>query len=64
MPNLLNGIIHLTFLALSIISFRDIKMRSLSWSANSTEPGQTAQMFSLAWLYTGGKDLSLSVLAG
>ena len=35
MPNFINGIIHLPFLALSIIIFRDIKMRTLSWSANS-----------------------------
>ena len=31
----------------------------------STEPGQTAQMWTLAWLYTGGKDFkSLLVSAG
>ena len=35
--------------------FRDIKMKTLSWSAKSIEPGQTAQMCRLAWLYTGGK---------
>ena len=35
--------------------FRDIKMKTQSWSANSIEPGQTA---------TGGKGYSLSVLAG
>jgi hypothetical protein len=29
-------------------------------SANSIEPGQTARMCRLAWLYTGGKDLMLS----
>ena len=28
MPNFLNGIIHLQFLALSIINFRDIKMKT------------------------------------
>ena len=37
MPNFLNGITHLPFLALSIISFRDIKMKTWSWSANSIE---------------------------
>ena len=42
-------------LALSIIIFRDIKMKTWRWSANSIEPGQTAQMCGLAWLYTGGK---------
>ena len=44
--------------------FRDIKMKTWNWSANSIEPGQTARMCSLAWLYTGGKGYSLSVLAG
>ena len=34
MPNFLNGIIHLPFLALSIIIFRDIKMKTWSWSAS------------------------------
>ena len=33
--------------------FRDIKIRS--WSASSIEPGQTARIRRLAWLYTGGK---------
>ena len=36
MPNFLNEIILLTFLALSIISFRDIKMKTWRWSANCT----------------------------
>ena len=40
----LNGIIHLQFFDLSIISFRHIKMRTWNWSANSIEPGQTARM--------------------
>ena len=44
MPNFLNGKIHLPFLALSIIIFRDIKMKTYSWSASSIEPGQTARM--------------------
>ena len=39
----------------SIINFMDIKMRTCSWLANSTEPGQIAWMCRLAWLYTGGK---------
>ena len=38
--NFLNGIIHLPFLELSIIIFRDIKMRTWKWSANSIEPGR------------------------
>ena len=44
MPNFLNGTIHLTFLALSIIIFRDIKIKTCIWSANSIETGQTAWM--------------------
>ena len=32
MPNFLNGIIHLPFLALSIIIFRDIKMKTWTWT--------------------------------
>ena len=43
------------FLELSIMIFRDIKMRTGSWSAKGIELGQTAQMYRLAWLYdTGG----------
>ena len=53
--NFLNGIIQLPFLDLSIIIFRDIKMITWSWSANSIQPGQTEWMCRLAWLYTGGK---------
>ena len=44
-------IIYLPFLELSIISLRDIKMRTWSWLANSIEPCQTARMYRLAWLY-------------
>ena len=44
--------------------FRDINMKTCSWSTNSIEPGQTAQMIRLACLYTVGKSYSLSVLAG
>ena len=43
MPNYLIGIIHLQFMALSIIIFRDIKMKSSSWSENSIECCQTAR---------------------
>ena len=37
---------------------------NLSWSANSIEPGQTAWMCRLPWLYTDGKGESFSVPAG
>ena len=37
--NFLNEIIHLPCKELSIITFRDTKMRTWSWSANSLEPG-------------------------
>ena len=43
--NFLNGIIHLAFLELSNIIFRDI----------SIEPSQAARMCRLAWLYNNGK---------
>ena len=39
-------------------------MSSLSWAANSIEPGQTVQMCRLAWLYTGGKGLLLLLPEG
>ena len=45
-----------------IITFRDIKMKI--WSANKVEPGQTTWISRLAWLYTGGKDWLLLLLAG
>ena len=54
--NVLNGIIHLHLLELSIIIFRDIRMQTGSWSANSIEPGQAAWMCMVTWLYTGGKE--------
>ena len=38
--NFLNRIIHPSFLELSIIIFRDIKMKTLSWSADSIEPNR------------------------
>ena len=41
--------IHLLYLELSIIIFRDIKMRTWSWSANSIEPVQNAWKCRLAW---------------
>ena len=44
-----------TILALSIIIFRDITMKTWRWSVNSIEPGQTARMCRLAWLYIGDK---------
>ena len=50
------------FSELSIIIYREIMMKT--WSANSTEPGQSAWMCRLAWLFAGGKDLTLSVPAG
>ena len=52
----LNGILHLQLLELSIIIFRDNKMKTLSWSANSIEPGQTAWMCRQAWFCTSHKD--------
>ena len=42
-------------LELSIIIFRDIKMNTWSWSANSIEFGDTERMQRMVWLYTGGK---------
>ena len=39
-------------------------MRTLSWLANSIEPGHIARMYRQAWLYTGGKAKSLLVPAG
>ena len=44
-----NGIIHLQYLERSIIIL----------GISSIQPGQTERMCSLAWLYTGGKGLSL-----
>ena len=43
----LREIIHLPFLQLSIISFRDIKMRGVD-QLTVIEPGQTAHMAGLA----------------
>ena len=42
------GIICLPFLELSIIIFRDISIRTWSWSANSIDPGQAG--LALYWL--------------
>ena len=54
--NFLNGLVHLPFLDLSIINFRDIKLKNWCWSPNSIELGKTAWMCRLAWLYnTAGK---------
>jgi hypothetical protein len=47
-----------------IINIGDSKMKFLSWSANSIEPGKTASMCRLAWINTGGKGLSLLFPAG
>ena len=55
LQNFLNRIFHLPFLELSIVIFRDNNVRTGSWSADSIEPGQTAQMCMLTWLYTDGK---------
>ena len=52
---------------MSIIIFKNIKMKTWrfqGWSANSIEPGQIAWVCRLAWVYTGGKGLLLSVPAG
>ena len=46
LPNFIIGINHLPFMALSIIFFRDIKMKL---KANSIEPGQTARMALYWW---------------
>ena len=47
--NFLNVLVYFTFSELSINILHDIKMRTWNWSANSIEPGQTAQMHRLAW---------------
>ena len=62
--NFLNVLTTLPFLELSIIILGIFRSELLSWSANSIEPGQTVQMFWLAWLYTSGKGWSLTVPAG
>ena len=56
--NFLFEVIHLPFLELSIIIYKDIKMIIWSWSDNIKEPGQSTWMYRLAWLYTGGKDIT------
>jgi hypothetical protein len=43
-----------SFLEQYFINFGDVEMKILNWLANSIEPGQTARMYRLAWLYTGG----------
>ena len=40
---------------LSNNNYGDSTMRTGSWSANSIEPDQTAQICRLFWFYTGGK---------
>ena len=42
--NFFNGINHLPFLVLSIIIFRDVKIKTSSWSDNSIKPHQTARI--------------------
>ena len=49
--NFSNGIIHLPFLDLSFIIFRDIKIKTWLWSANSIESGQTSRMCRMTWFY-------------
>ena len=44
LPNFLNGRIHFHSLELSITILSNIKIKTWSWSANSTEPCQTAWM--------------------
>jgi hypothetical protein len=63
MMNILDGLVPLPFLGLFISNFRDINLNIQSLSANSIEPGQTAQICMLAWFYTGDKGLMLSVPA-
>ena len=56
-------IISKILVALSIFHFWICQLFTLeitkSWSTNNTKSGQTAQKCRLAWLYTGGKGLSL-----
>jgi hypothetical protein len=63
MLNISNGLVSLPFLGLSIINFRGMNLNIYILSANRIEPGQTAWVCRLAWLYTGGKGLTLSVPA-
>ena len=49
---------------LTIIIFRKIGIKKIRWLIHSVEPGQTVRMCMLAWLYTDGKDLSLSAGLG
>ena len=53
--NFLNGIIHLQFLELTIIIFRDLTVivtqQYRTWSDSTIMTG-------LGWLYTGGKDFN------
>jgi hypothetical protein len=46
---------------LCTFNFWNIKMKIYSWSVNSIKLGQMAWAYVLAWLYTGGKGLSLLV---
>ena len=49
--NVVNGIIHLLYLELFIIVFRDSRIQV----GQSIESGQIARMYRQAWLYTGDK---------
>jgi hypothetical protein len=51
---------QLPFLRLSIINFGDIKMKIISWSANSIEP----RVSWLAWPYAGRKDFRFKMVKG
>ena len=55
--NFSNGIIHVPFLKLSIIIFKDIKVRTSSWPASNISLVRLYR--SAGWLYTVGKDLLL-----
>jgi hypothetical protein len=54
-----SGHIQFPLLELSIINFEHINIKIWILSANCIEPGQTARIYRLAWLYTGGKGWSL-----
>ena len=64
MLNFLNGIIHLTCFALSIIIFRDIKMKTKVLKLGSQYLQYRVWSVCADVLYTGGEGYSLSVLAG
>ena len=61
--NFLNGHFHLLF-SEQLSYLGHIKMIIWSWLGNCIERGQTSWVCWLSWLYTGGKGLSFSMLAG